>query len=117
VLIVLGARSVLHRTRELPTLPRWTGWKTGLLSSLANPKLAVFFVALFPQFLTPGTTVLPAALAMAVALVVLDFAWFATLAWAVDRAGRVLRPRLRVWMERTTGAVMIALGLRVAVAN
>ena len=117
VLIVLGARSLLHRTDGLPTLPKWTGWKTGLLSSAANPKLAVFFVALFPQFLTPGTTVLPAALAMAVTIVALDFVWFATLAWAVDRAGRVLRPRLRAWMERTTGAVMIAFGLRVAVEN
>src|SRR5690349_19781195 len=117
VLIVLGARPLLHRDRDVPTLPRWTGWKTGLLSSAATPKLAVFFVALFPQFLTPGTTVLPAALAMAVTIVALDFAWFATLAWAVDRAGRVLRPRLRAWMERTTGAIMIALGLRVAIES
>ena len=117
VLIVLGARSLLHRSRDVPMLPRWTGWRTGLLSSAANPKLAVFFVALFPQFLTPGTAVLPAALAMAATLVVLDFAWFATLAWAVDRAGRLLRPRLRAWMERTTGAVMIAFGVRVAVAD
>jgi threonine/homoserine/homoserine lactone efflux protein len=114
VLVVLGARSLLRRTREVPALPRWAGWKTGLLSSAANPKLAVFFVALFPQFLTPGTAVLPAALAMAVMLVALDFAWFTMLAWAVDRAGRMLRPQWRAWMERTTGAVMIAFGLRVA---
>jgi threonine/homoserine/homoserine lactone efflux protein len=49
--------------------------------------------------------------------VVLDFAWFGTLAWTVDRAGRVLRPRVRRWMERTTGGVMVALGLRVAVSS
>ena len=75
----------------------------------------MFFVALFPQFLRPGTAVLPAAVAMALVVVVLDFAWFGALAWTVDRAGRVLRPRLRAWFERTTGAVMIALGLRVAI--
>jgi threonine/homoserine/homoserine lactone efflux protein len=115
VLVVLGARSLLQRGKAVPVLPRWTGWRTGLLSSAANPKLAVFFVALFPQFLTRGTPVLLAALAMAATIVVLDFVWFAMLAWAVDRAGRVLRTRLRARMERTTGAVMIAVGLRVAV--
>ncbi len=114
VLIVLGLRSLLHRTREVPALPRWKGWQTGLLSSAANPKLAVFFVALFPQFLTPGTAVLPAALAMAATLVALDFVWFGTLAWAVDRAGRVLRPRVRTLMERTAGAVMVTFGALVA---
>src|SRR4051794_9968378 len=116
VLILLGLRSLLRRGHDEPTAgtPRWTGWKTGLLSSAANPKLAVFFVALFPQFLSPGSAVLPAALAMAAVVVVFDLVWFGTLAWTVDRAGRVLRPRIRRAMERTTGGVMIALGLRVA---
>jgi threonine/homoserine/homoserine lactone efflux protein len=114
VLIVLGVRSLFHRASEIPAVPRWTGWRTGLLSSAANPKLAVFFVALFPQFLSPHSAVLPAALAMAGVIVVLDFAWFGLLAWTVDRAGRVLRPRIRRVMERTTGGVMVALGLKVA---
>ena len=114
VLLVLGLRSLFHRATEAPAVPRWTGWKTGLLSSAANPKLAVFFIALFPQFLSPHSAVLPAALAMAAVIVVLDFAWFGLLAWTVDRAGRVLRPRIRRVMERTTGGVMVALGLKVA---
>jgi len=114
VLLALGLRSLFHRATEAPAVPRWTGWKTGLLSSAANPKLAVFFIALFPQFLSPHSAVLPAALAMAAVIVVLDFAWFGLLAWTVDRAGRVLRPRIRRVMERTTGGVMVALGLKVA---
>ena len=44
-------------------VPRLDGWRIGL--SLANPKLAVFFVALFPQFLSRDAPVLPLALAMA----------------------------------------------------
>ncbi|HEY2298876.1 MAG TPA: LysE family translocator [Jatrophihabitans sp.] len=114
VLVVLGVRSLFHRTSGVPAVPRWTGWKTGLLSSAANPKLAVFFIALFPQFLSPHSAVLPAALAMAGVIVLLDFVWFGLLAWTVDRAGRVLRPRIRRVMERTTGGVMLALGLKVA---
>jgi threonine/homoserine/homoserine lactone efflux protein len=116
VLIVLGVRSLLHRrSDEVPQpLPRLTGWRIGLLTSAANPKLAVFFVALFPQFLSPGSAVLPAALAMGAVIVLYDVIWFSLLAWGVDRAGRVFRPRIRRALERTTGGVMIALGLSVA---
>lgn len=117
VLVWLGLRSLLHRDAEAATtLPaERQGWRTGLATGLVNPKLAVFFVALFPQFLAPGTTVLPAALGMAAVLVAVDVAWFSTLAWAVDRAGTLLRPRVRRGLERVSGCVMVTLGLRLAV--
>ena len=116
ILIYLGIRSLLHRHDEERTdLPRRrAGIRTGVVTSLANPKLAVFFVALFPQFLSPGAPVLPAAFAMAVVIVSFDLIYFGTLVWLVHRAGSFLKPRVRQWMERTTGGVMIALGLRVA---
>ena len=116
LLIVLGVRSLLRRdSDEAPApLPRLTGWRIGVVTSAANPKLAVFFVALFPQFLSPGTSVLVPALLMGVVIVLYDIAWFSLLAWSVERAGRALRPRIRRLMERTTGAVLIGLGVRVA---
>lgn len=116
LLVVLGVRSLLrHDSDEQPlALPRLTGWRIGLLTSAANPKLAVFFVALFPQFLSPGTSVLLPALLMGAVIVLYDVLWFSLLAWSVDRAGRALRPRIRRLMERTTGAVLVALGVRVA---
>lgn len=43
----------------------------GLVTSLPDPKLAVFFVALFPQFLMRGTAVLPYGSAMAATVVAL----------------------------------------------
>lgn len=116
ILIYLGVRSLLRRhDDERVDLPRRrAGVRTGVITSLANPKLAVFFVALFPQFLSPGAAVLPAAFAMAVVIVCFDVMYFGTLVWLVDRAGTFLKPRVRQWMERTTGGVMIALGVRVA---
>jgi threonine/homoserine/homoserine lactone efflux protein len=121
VLIVIGLRSLLHRrrddehdsAREQPPRRR-AGWRSGLVTSASNPKLAVFFVALFPQFLTRGSPVLPYALGMAAVIVALDVLWFATLAFAVDRARTLLKPRVQHGMERFTGAVMIGLGLRLA---
>lgn len=118
VLVVLGVRSLLGRGGDAPEEPGVrrgrAGWRTGLVTSLSNPKLAVFFVALFPQFLSPGEAVLPAALAMAGLIVAFDLAWFSTLAYAVDRAGALLRPRVRHGMERITGIVLVGLGIRLA---
>lgn len=119
VLIVIGLRSLLQRHRGDDLAPeeksrRRAGWRSGLVTSVSNPKLAVFFVALFPQFLTRGSPVLPYALGMAGAIVVLDVLWFSTLAFAVDRARTMLKPRVQRSMERFTGAVMVGLGLRLA---
>ena len=83
VLVFLGARSLLARHRaagdaqdneqqEQEGRLRRAGWRAGLVTSVSNPKLAVFFVALFPQFLMRGSPVLPYALAMAAAVVALD---------------------------------------------
>jgi threonine/homoserine/homoserine lactone efflux protein len=120
VLVVLGLRSLLRRHRdEVRKAPRrgLVGWRLGLVTSLSNPKVAVFFVALLPQFLSPGTAVLPAALAMAAVIVALDVVWFSTLAYLVERAGKALRPRIRTLLERFTGTVLVGLGVRLAVES
>jgi threonine/homoserine/homoserine lactone efflux protein len=88
--------------------------RKGLVNSLANPKLAVFFVSLFPQFLTPGTAALPAALAMAAVIVAFDVLWYGAVAVAVDRVRRALRPRVLRRLEQAGGAVLVAFGLRLA---
>jgi threonine/homoserine/homoserine lactone efflux protein len=85
------------------------------VTSFSNPKLAVFFVALFPQFLSPHAAVLPAALAMAAVIVALDVAWFSGLILLVDRTRGLLKPRLQRLMERVTGSVMVGLGVRLVI--
>ena len=92
----------------------WRAGRRGLVNSLANPKLAVFFVALFPQFLVPGAAVLPAALAMAGVIVAFDLVWYGSTALAVDRLSRALRPRLTRRLEKVSGAVLTAFGVRLA---
>src|SRR5437588_1399788 len=70
VLIVIGVRSLLggHKSdagSRVATASGRAAFRDGLITSLANPKLAAFFVALFPQFIPHGAAVLPRALAMA----------------------------------------------------
>jgi threonine/homoserine/homoserine lactone efflux protein len=117
VLIWLGVQS-LRGAREPVEVPAASArpFRDGLITSLANPKLAVFFVALFPQFLDGGAAVLPTTLLMAAMIVTLDFAWYTSLAVMVSRAKEgFMRTRVARWTERITGSVLIALGARVAI--
>src|SRR3954468_23244450 len=116
VLIYLGVqtfRKTAVADRE-PTAAR-NSYVAGLVTSGANPKLAVFFIALLPQFVPHGAPVLPWTLAMALILICVDLVYFTALAWAVTRAKRALVGSRRI--EQLTGAVMIGLGLRVALES
>ena len=118
VLLYLGIRA-LRGTRPdgdaSPERTRRTAYGNGLMTSFANPKLAVFFIALFPQFVPDGDAVLPTTLAMAVLLIAVDLVYFSLLALVVARAHHaVVSSRLARRIERLTGAVMIGLGIRVA---
>lgn len=100
--------------RRAPLGPR-DAFRDGLLTGITNPKLAVFFVALFPQFVPADAAVLPTTLLMALTIVALDVVWYGLLATLVVRARRsVVGHGLAAWLERVTGAVLVALGVRVA---
>ena len=117
LLIYLGIQSLRSRA-ELPTakpIEQRSALRGGLVTSIANPKLAVFFVALFPQFVPKGAPVLPSALVMACTIVAFDLIWYSVLAYLVARARRafVEGPWLKR-CERVTGAVLVGLGVRLA---
>jgi threonine/homoserine/homoserine lactone efflux protein len=119
VLVWLGVQSLRRAGREQEPsagpVPR-RAFRDGVVTSLANPKLAVFFVALLPQFAGSGAEVLPTTLLMAGLIVTFDFAWYTSLAVLVTRAKRgVVRSSIGRVLERATGTVLIALGLRVAI--
>ena len=116
LLFVIGLRSLLKRGGAEPVTVSGRGaFRDGLLTSLANPKLAAFFLALFPQFIPRGAPVLPSALAMAAVIVAVDLVWYSVLALFVARARRAFTEG--GWgrrIERLTGAVLIGLGIRLA---
>ena len=94
--------------------------RAGILVNLLNPKLTLFFVAFLPQFVRPNrpdTLLQMATLSgvfMLVTLVV--FAIYGVLAATVRR--RILeRPRVLTGLRRSFAALLIVLGLRLAVAE
>ena len=117
VLLIMGLRSLRGR-RAAETVAAPAGGaplRDGLVTSLANPKLAVFFAALFPQFVPDRASVLVSALLMAAMIVAFDLVWYSTLAYLVARARRAFVEG--PWLaraERFTGAVLVGLGVRLA---
>jgi threonine/homoserine/homoserine lactone efflux protein len=87
----------------------------GFLTNILNPKVAIFYLTFLPQFVASGEPVLRRSLLLASIHIAMGFAWLSGYAWFVDRLGLVLtRPRVKVWLERVTGGVLVALGARLA---
>jgi RhtB (resistance to homoserine/threonine) family protein len=106
-------RSPVDRTR--PAMGALGGFRQGLLSDLANPKIGVFFTSLLPQFVDPGRPVLVPFLVLGSIFVAMTLVWLVLYSVIAARAAKTLqRPRVRAWMDRATGVVLIAIGLRVA---
>jgi threonine/homoserine/homoserine lactone efflux protein len=104
-------------TRERSVVPeqrlRTPPLVQGVLSNLGNPKMAVFFTSLLPQFAPHGSFV--ALFALGAVFCALTLTWLSGYALAVSRASELLRrSRLSRAIEALTGVVLVALGLRVA---
>lgn len=90
-------------------------YRQGLLSNLLNPKVGVFYSTFLPQFIAPGDPVVATSLLLAGIHIIMGVVWLFAYAAMVARAGDVLRrPRVRIQMERLTGAVLVAFGLRLS---
>ena len=123
-LIYLGIKSLQAQPHTLndpasqrPALTRGTLVRTGFLTDVLNPKATLFFLALFTQIIRPGTPLL-AQVVDGLTIVALEFGCFATLAAIIGH--HAVRQRFEAvshWIERVTGVVLIALGVRVAFAS
>jgi RhtB (resistance to homoserine/threonine) family protein len=91
------------------------GFRQGLLSNLANPKIAVFFTSLLPQFVDPGRPVLLPFLALGGLFVLMTLAWLCAYSLLAARMAAALRRgRIKAALDRITGTVLIAIGIRLA---
>jgi threonine/homoserine/homoserine lactone efflux protein len=117
-LVLLGVAALARARRPAGAAqPRLGGspFRDGLLSMTLNPKAAVFFVAVVPQFVEPG----PGASAR-VALLLVIYGALTLVFWLgfvllLQRAQELVRrPVVRRWLERVTGCALVGLGVRLA---
>ena len=91
-------------------------FRASLVSIAANPKAAVFAFSFLPQFLPGHGPVFATAAALAVIQVLIDGSYCAGIVFLADRIKPWLaRGAVRRWMERALGAVLIGLGIELAV--
>ena len=111
-LVYLGIQTLRRKGAETRTRgDARHAFRQGLLSNLGNPKMAVFFMSLLPQFAGSFS----AGLLLGAVFGSMTFTWLTSYAVAVARAGDVLRrPRVRRVLDRLTGAVLVAFGLHLA---
>lgn len=89
--------------------------RLGLLTNVLNPKVGVFYITFLPQFVPPGASVAGFSFLLAVIHVLLGLAWFALLTGATVPLGRVLaRPHVVRVLDRLTGGVFVAFGVKLA---
>jgi threonine/homoserine/homoserine lactone efflux protein len=89
----------------------------GFLTNLFNPKVILFFVAFFPQFVSPASPSKPLALLLLGAVFFLmSLAYNCSVAWLAGSITTRVRalPRVAVWLERVVGVAFVALGARLA---
>jgi len=125
-LVYLGARALRDAVRR-PSTTKVTGttatktssaFAQGLLTNLTNPKVAVFYVTFLPQFVVPDRPVLSQSMFLAFTHVVMGLIWLPLYARFIDRMAAVLlTDRVKRPIEAVTGAVLMALGIRLALAR
>ena len=96
----------------------WVCFAQGLLNNLLNPKAAVFYLTFLPQFVAPERPVLPQSVFLATTHVLMGLVWLTIYARFIDRMAAVLlTDRVKRRIEAMTGAVLMALGIRLALAK
>jgi threonine/homoserine/homoserine lactone efflux protein len=126
-LVYLGAQALWSAVRPgresapaaapvgAPRLAPVVAYRQGVISNLGNPKMAVFFPSLLPQFAGSGEPAFLSLLGLGLVFCLMTLAWLSAYAVAVAKAGDVLRrTRIRRTIDAVTGAVLVALGIRVA---
>ena len=129
-LVFLGLRTIIStlRSNDAPLIsanlppPRgegrvWAFILQGLLNNLLNPKAGAIFATVFPQFITSNDSPLRLILMMAAYELILVI-WLNIYGLVISRAGQTrMTARVRRSIERVTGAILVGLGVRLALEN
>jgi len=97
-----------------------TIYRQGLLTNVLNPKVALFFLAFLPQFVAPAAA--DKTLAFLFLGAIFNFngmLWCLLLAWTSAVAAQKVKTsqQVKLWLNRTVGALFVALGLKLALSR
>lgn len=88
----------------------------GFAIAFLNPKLAIFFLALFSQFIDPENLTLNIGIIMCLTVFVIDTGWYLLVALLTDMSKKRFGfTKQNVWLDRLLGMVFIALAIKVVI--
>ena len=123
-LIWIGLQAILSKSSEVVSTTEklesryWPIFRQGVIVSAMNPKVAIFFLAFLPQFVVEGAGPIAAQLFMHGSLVILVAAFIEPpIILISSRFTDYYRSNAQfaLWMQRSVGALFVALGVRLAV--
>jgi threonine/homoserine/homoserine lactone efflux protein len=110
-----GAPAQMAANTATPALQPLQAWRRGVFMNVSNPKVVVFFLALFPQFIDNkagnpiGQTLLLGGLFIATSW--LTFSGFALLAGSLGQALQK-SAKTQIWLNRCAALVFVALAIK-----
>jgi threonine/homoserine/homoserine lactone efflux protein len=125
-LIYLGVRALTAPVRALSpsshdaAASAALAFRRGVVTNVLNPKVALFFLALLPQFIEPGSaTKVAAFIALGLTFIATGTVWCLVLALAAARVRGFFagHPRAFAGLSRASGGLFVLLGLRLALSE
>jgi RhtB (resistance to homoserine/threonine) family protein len=92
----------------------------GFWTNVLNPKVVLFFVSFFPQFVSTGNDHKALAfLTLGVVFVVMSMAWNSFVAWIAGSVTQRFsgKPGVKKWLDRGVGSAFVGLGIKLATAS
>ncbi|WP_233861644.1 LysE family translocator [Paraburkholderia adhaesiva] len=130
-LVYLGVRLIFVKVAPAPVkteaAPRATAprplrqlFLQGFWTNVLNPKVVLFFVSFFPQFVSAGSSHKALAfLALGVVFVAMSTVWNSFVAWIAGSVTRRFsgKPGVKKWLDRSVGTAFVGLGVKLATAT
>lgn len=105
-------------TQRLSPRQWWKFFWQGFLTNALNPKAVIIFLTFLPQFTNPHAPLAPQFLELGGIMSALCLCWYVPLAYMLGRVRHVFEnSRFQLWLQRFTGFVFIAFGLKLAAAQ
>jgi RhtB (resistance to homoserine/threonine) family protein len=133
-LVYLGTRLIFAKTERTPAEAAVTApvrasaaprplrqlFLQGFWTNVLNPKVVLFFVSFFPQFVsTESSHKALAFLALGVVFVLMSTVWNSFVAWIAGSVTRRFsgKPGVKKWLDRTVGTAFVGLGVKLATST
>lgn len=104
-------------SKDKAGMTAWVATRNGFLTNLLNPKATMFFLALFTQVIDPLTPLSVLVLYGATVVIVGGLWWLFVVTIFSDNRVKAKFLRFSQWIDRLTGGLLIALGVRLAVSK